>query len=373
MAPTPSLHLRRGLTIVDAAIALGITLIAIALLLPLIESQQNIARTQRCAENLRLIMAGVHRYAAIYRQAIPGSPWTSSAHLREEADFADPSLIPSGVTKPFTPSAEQEGPVALFDWMTPIAEVLNLPNLPPRNASARDRYLALVNHPMLRCPANNITAFPTGDLTFPITRPPSYRTNLDFLLRSSAFSSPSPSALARYVSVPWAQLPPYYRPVLDNRRIGNLSKKIYLLEGAGVIDGRSTKSTYPSNFIVGESEGGALATPRPYAYRLTTGNNALLLGNLADRTQAPDPDRENWLLLATARHGTSSTNAPLTSYTFHVAFFDGHAERLDVLEALDPKLHSPPGTQVDTKGRRVYPRVAEHYFKGRQDGFWTVP
>lgn len=232
---------------------------------------------------------------------------------------------------------------------------------------------------VLNCPENTALATPTGDPTRPVLPAPGYRANLDFLVVAPPVNLPvREETVGLYFSTPEARVPLYYRPRLD--RVGDPGAKAFLTEAAGVTDvlraylpesdggaGLTVvRTTYPVDPIRGQRFGGAMAAPRPYARMFGDRPNPLLRGFLADASVAPGGDDDAAVLLL-ARHGTQLRGQPLSSYQTHLGFLDGRVERLDLLSALRPDLHSPKGTTVEVTTGRVYPRVIQQHLSGREN------
>lgn len=390
---------RRAFTLTELLVSVGVLMLGVALLLPTIDAAQRAARATRCASNLRLLLHGLHLYAHQSGGFLPGSPWTSSAHFRTAADLTDPALVPAGVTEPLAPDevgTGWTGPVAPFDWATPILTALG--ELPSAHAGTsaptsvrRDRTASLLAHRLLRCPENRLEALPLSDPTWPAVHAPSYFANADFLLRAPPPGRRESSGVGLYVSGPAARLPLYYRPRL--RDVGPISTKAFFVEGTAPLrppdaDLAGGHVTYPTDPFQGQQWGGAFAAPRLYASRADAQDSPrrLLTGHNADPTLAPPergtrtalgfpagghPSGEGLFTLAYARHGTRRTDAPLSAYRTNLAFLDGHVESLDLLTALTPAHHSPTGTTIDVRRQWVYPRVILQHFGGKEGS--TVP
>jgi type II secretory pathway pseudopilin PulG len=320
---------RRGISLPDLLVMLVVGALACVALTAGLDHVRSDARTTQCLSNLRVVLAAMQVYAAEHNGALPGSPWTSGAHLRPADQLADPP-----------------GPLTPFDFVTPLARTLRL-DIP--DAPRQTRYHGLARLPAFSCPQSPGLG---------------YRTNLDFLLRSphaAVYAPPAPEGLL--FSSPDAQVPLDYSPNL--RRIGNPAGKVFLMDGV-------YPQAVPPVFD-DSSVGGTFAAPRPFARRLTPQGpeNPLLGGSLGDPTLSIQDD-DFTPLLRLARHGARSPGRPLSEYRLNVGFFDGRAETHATLDAMKLDWHSPAATTLRLTPETTYPRIIQQLLAGKSDPAYQV-
>jgi prepilin-type N-terminal cleavage/methylation domain-containing protein/prepilin-type processing-associated H-X9-DG protein len=360
-----------GFTLVELLVVIGIIALLVSLLLPALGKAQSAARAVQCAANLRSITQGMQLYAAQYKGAIPGSPWTSGAHLRQSGDPAIYNI--SGVTKN---ASDNNSPGLMYhwDWMAPIAKVMGIRfNEGPREGDRRERFLALNNNPLFRCPENEFVAatFPTNytgvdGRPWPTIRGVSYNTIIDFMVVNNRFGLPASTpgrgpGGGRFTSFDVWDVPTGYTPRLT--KIGNPARKAFLVEGARFVDGNTQNFTYTVP-VAEITLGGALSTQRPYV-GVPNNRTHLLRGDYADKTASRVQNSGRFLLMP-YRHGTRSPNASRDAYRMNVAFFDGHVETLTLTQSMNPEFYSPKGTALTIDANQAYPIVWQTFLGGRQ-------
>src|SRR4051812_46761278 len=107
---------RKGFTLVELLVVIGIIAILISLLLPSLARARKAAQTVACAANLRSIMQATHIFAAQNNGFLPGSAFSSSRFL-----FTDPSAI-GGATKNTAYNNDNcPNVIQVTDWASPLA------------------------------------------------------------------------------------------------------------------------------------------------------------------------------------------------------------------------------------------------------------
>lgn len=353
-------------TLVELLVVIGIIALLISILLPSLSKAQRAARTVQCASNMRSIMQGVQLYAQQFNGAIPGSPWTSGAHLRSATELsrAGRPFVPSGVTTASS-DTDADGVISMFDWMTPVARMIGA-SFPEGSdgASRQQRLLQLSEYGIFVCPENQFIAGPfPASTAWPNIRSISYATNLDFLLLPfTTYNGVTPSGgdLGTFVSRPQWNAPSGYSPRLN--RVGNASRKAYLTEGSRFLTAAGV-FTYNTRAVDSQQNGGAFADQRPYV-AFAFNRSKLLPGSYGDPALS-DTGVNRSVILTAFRHGATSANQNINAYRANIAFFDGHVETLPVMELMNPEFHSPRGTSLEISPSQVYPRVIQQYFNGQ--------
>src|SRR6059058_675293 len=133
---------RRGFTLVELLVVIGIIALLISILLPALNKARKAANTVKCMANLRSIGQGLQLYASQNKNYIPGSPNTSARHLWEQHA--------PNYGNGYCPGISQ-----IFDWQAPIAKMLGIPfDEGDSNVSRYKRTVTLMRHQAFLCPEN---------------------------------------------------------------------------------------------------------------------------------------------------------------------------------------------------------------------------
>jgi len=348
--------LRKGFTLVELLVVIGIIALLIAILLPALNKARRAANVVYCSANLRTLLNAMHMYADANGGWLPGSPLTTGVGATASGTF-DP-------TNPTNPDIMQD-----WDWMTPLLRVMGTPVPFSPLTGDGDRYRrfgALSSIAVLSCPENTgqfpVTPYPNqpsnplGNVPFQM---PSYMTAMNFLLGDPAFyNNPLNTVNVAILNAPNGNLPTQYAPRLS--RVGDWSKKIYICDGGKyTVPGTppDTELTYNAG---SDSEGGGFSdVGSPFAQLATgSGQNSTqsqgLNRNAAQINFSIPSSPPIDARITGFRHGIR-TPQPWTAgnpsggddmFKFNAGFFDGHVETLGDLTGSNPDYWMPKGSSV---------------------------
>jgi prepilin-type processing-associated H-X9-DG protein len=274
---------------------------------------------------------------------IPGGPTTSSRHLYQPLDNFSLNPLYSNTNCPLV--------IASWDWMVPIAKVMNVKfdeDFGQANRVARFQQLRAL--PAFRCPENNFLATPFGSVTTPTDVMVSYDVAGVFLMLNNpnhTQGGPVGAAMAYDTT----NVPQGYAPKLT--KVGNSAKKVYISDGARF----SNSGQAPDTDLGYNSRGGGCMAhvDGPFAS----------LSNTFDRSWAPGngPKRgtQTDARLYSFRHGSKALGGPADAYRMNVAFFDGHVETMGDLQAGNPVMWLPKGSDYDASSFRMWEDCARMY------------
>jgi prepilin-type N-terminal cleavage/methylation domain-containing protein/prepilin-type processing-associated H-X9-DG protein len=354
-------------TLVELLVVIAIIGLLISILLPTIGKARGSANTVKCASNMRTIMQAVGLYAATYRGTFPGSPFTSGAHVRYSGAPAE--FIPSGVTANASDTANTPGVVSMWDWVSPTAKMMGLKfNEGPTGNDRKERFIQFLRPGTpYSCPSNEFVASYFG-LDWGSLPVMSYTTSIDFMLKRNAAGNISNAYVGQFVTRPEWNVPNGYGPLIT--KIGSPSTKVYLTEGMRFVDGTSLAFTYNSS-VSSVQMGGTHSEQRLFV-AIGFNRSRLLYGKYADRTSLSVPGQARAMLLA-YRHGARKVGESRDAYKMNMAYFDGHVELSTLSQTVDPKLHSPKGTQLNLTSAQVYPLTYQLHNSNVQSSTYLVP
>ena len=332
----------RAFTLVELLVVIGIIALLIAILLPALSKARSSARTVSCAANLRSIVQGMQIYAAQNRGYFPGGANSSGAFLLQPG-FSDNNC----------PEISQ-----VWDWQAPIAKMqgtqFEAGGTVPQRA---ERFRKLLEFPGFVCPDNDIIAQPFSSPNAGVVPMNSYNTAAVFHYKRNP-SGGSSAGDGKSISRGNYNPPQGYSPQITN--VGNGSRKIYIADGARY----SRDDTPPDyDFAYDGGYGGAFADVGAWSKFSNSWDRSLAPGNGGAGSDAR---------LYAFRHGNRKGNGPPDSYRMNAAFFDGHVETLGDLEAANPELGLPKGTEVPTPSGECYADVIKAYFQGLS-GTYVAP
>jgi prepilin-type N-terminal cleavage/methylation domain-containing protein/prepilin-type processing-associated H-X9-DG protein len=315
----------RAFTLVELLVVIGIIALLISILLPALAAARREAQALKCEANIRSIVQAAHLYAAEWKGYFPGGPATTGRRAFTSTWATDPAYN----------NSNWPDTIAVWDWMSPSAQYLNIKFDTGASATSRAaRFDYLRKHPALSCPANEVIGpLFAGGVTVPTDVIVSYNIATQFHLM------PVGTGGAAGVTQGSADLtaPPSYSPQFV--RVGDASSKIYIADGARY----SNAGTQPDiDLNYDGSGGGAFGDVGPWTVRTNSWDRSLCSGN--------SPRGATDARIYAYRHGVREQKKGPDAYRFNAGFFDGHVERLGDLQGADPRMWLPKGTVYNPSG-----------------------
>ncbi len=310
---------KRGFTLIELLVVVAIIALLISILLPSIESARAQARSVVCRSKLHDIHTAQNNYAVQFSDWIPGSPGTTGGHLIYASDEYDP------------PSRDVPGvPVQSWDWQSPLAHYgMGMESgLEDRN----ERWRWVREQPLFTCPSNNfvVPPYPIGALGngWSVLKLNSYSTIREFMYFGYVPSGGQirvnlPNSIAIGVRTPEGHVPRF-------TNVEKPSEKGLIVEGARYMTQDLPAPDYDINYNA--RYGGSFATAGPSSSWSRSFINPVELQH--------DEHDAKWDRYA-FRHPVAGAPG------FNVLFFDGHADRLTKVKAIEGvDFWLPTGTKV---------------------------
>lgn len=333
---TRSARHRTAFTLVELLVVIGIIALLISILLPALNKARAAAATVACLSNLRVIGQAMVMYTTEQKGFLPGSGVTSGRHFWKPGtlnnDNANRVYGPDGSNLP-------AGPIAPLDYIGPLARIMRLPI--PDSPKASDRYKAYREMKVFLCPSNtgvtNYAYTGGGGSDAGVGQQLGYATTLSFLVTPQTTATGGNPGVDDYTRIQsgstWWKLPNTYFPKLT--KIGKASEKVFISDA-----GKFVSSTQQATYNIDpypDPQSGANSSPYTDWGPFTKYTRAY------DRTVALGGTGFDGRVLS-FRHGKQGARLPVGVYRINVGYFDGHAESIDEVKAIDPRIWVPSGT-----------------------------
>jgi prepilin-type N-terminal cleavage/methylation domain-containing protein/prepilin-type processing-associated H-X9-DG protein len=338
-------NIRRGFTLVELLVVIGIIALLISILLPALSKARQAANTVYCAANLHSIAQSMVMYSSQNNGWLPGSGNTSGAFLLDLTGS-------SNYSQNNCPDI-----ISFFDWMSPIASTMGLAyDSGPTTADVVSRFNTFVTTKAFLCPGNQIVVVPYPSATgtqSPTSPMMSYATATMFLLQN--FPSPVPIGASYYAgkTYPVANGSYYntvagYSPKLGSVRYA--ARKVFMADAGMWSDGKQTPDANIQYDAAYDSS--CFSDVGPWDQFSRGWLRTMCPGNAQGLTMDAR--------IYGFRHGKSVANGAADSFRFNVAFYDGHVQTMGDLEGSDPNMWMPTGSTVPSASE-MQPDVVAKY------------
>jgi prepilin-type N-terminal cleavage/methylation domain-containing protein len=343
---------RRGFTLVELLVVIGIIALLISILLPALGKARAAAQTVACLANLRSMGQAMMIYASENKGAIPGSGATSGRGLFDSTMSAELPTITAT-------SIPAEMAIYPTDYFAPLVKIMKI-NLPhATSGKVEDRYLDYMSLKQFTCPSfEGVLAPPfAGSPSAGTIQAISYTTAWCFLVTSGSPTPGLTGATRISTGANYPTLPSGYVPKIT--KIGQSAEKVFAADGAKFSNSTNKLDynlTYPASSGYATNNFGCIANYSdmgPWTMMTSTYDRSWARGNTKTGTYDPRA--------LVFRHGGKNDN-----FRLNVVYYDGHGETLPELQAANPKIWLPKNTVVTTAAisAKVWPDVISQYGPG---------
>jgi prepilin-type N-terminal cleavage/methylation domain-containing protein/prepilin-type processing-associated H-X9-DG protein len=356
---------KRGFTLVELLVVIGIIALLISILLPALAKARAEAQTIKCLANLRGMAQAMQMYVTDNKGWLPGSGYTTGSVFFNESGgtWTQSTTVTNGnmASVPILPT----------DWMLPLLQEMGIklktmtitPFSPAGDPSESDRYAEYCNEQEFICPAyaGAVSAPYATSPSAGIVQASSYVTAWAFLLTTG---SPTPGFTGGSrisTGAPWPSYPQGYVPMIT--KVGTTSDKIFAADGAKFSNGVYGGTYAPDynltidTFFSTDNYGniGNFSDLGPWTVMSCAYDRSMAPGNQGNANKTD-------LRVLSFRHGGTKNG----TFKMNAVFFDGHAETLADLDACYPGKWLPrgaywPSPTATTVVANIWADVKTHY------------